>query len=739
MTRHLPRLRRLGARLLALAGSGALLFALAWSLAPRFVADPLPVLEARAPARWVYDRNGKRLAAFRGDDYAWRFPVPLSAISPEVLRATLIAEDANFYRHRGVDYGAALRALWQNVTSLRIVSGASTLSMQVAGLATGRRRSLWGKFLQAARARKMEQLHTKAEILAAYLNHAPYGGQYIGIEAAAQAYFNTSAATLTFGEATLLCGLPQRPNALRPDRHPQAARQRQRRLLDMMVRRGELTQAQADEAYASAILRFRDPPTRPHFERLSQPNENRHALLAGHPIDGELQADALALLRRHLARLPGVTDGACVILRAGSPDPVVYLGTLHFASPAAGQVDAAIARRQAGSTLKPFFFAEAIEGGLLVPATRLLDAPIRYGTYAPGNYDGTFLGTLSAAEALARSLNTPVIRLLAELGETRCLRLLDKLHLAPAQESGLALALGTGGVSLLSLTRAYHALPTHFSPETAELIAHMLRRPLPGTALDIAWKTGTANNNTDAWCVGWTPEWTVGVWFGNKRGGRAAALVGIEAAAPAVGELFTRLYAGHPPPLWPNTCPLAPLCPESGLTPGPGCCARSRQSTVDSRQGACRDGETDTPLADPSTSGDTPLLYHPAPTEKSTRPESKANPPQVEGEPGPTSRSTRGGCILGAVHPHIPLRRCNLPHNVPPPPSKCQILSPQPGTYRLGRDALPLQAKPVGGTWLCDGRPLPPGTDTLSLPPGLHTLHYITPTASATTRLQILP
>ncbi|MGN0890658.1 MAG: transglycosylase domain-containing protein, partial [Candidatus Spyradenecus sp.] len=180
MTRRLRRLRRQGARLLALASGGALLFAVAWALAPRFVADPLPELEARAPARWVYDRNGKVLAAFRGEDYAWRFPVPLSAISPEVLRATLIAEDANFYRHRGVDYGAALRALWQNVTSLRIVSGASTLSMQVAGLAAGRRRSLWGKFLQAARARKMEQCHTKAEILSAYLNHAPYGGQYIG-------------------------------------------------------------------------------------------------------------------------------------------------------------------------------------------------------------------------------------------------------------------------------------------------------------------------------------------------------------------------------------------------------------------------------------------------------------------------------------------------------------------------------------------------------------------------------
>ena len=543
----------------------------AWWVAPWCVADPLPALEARAPARWLYDCRGEAVGCVRGADYTWRFPVKRADVSPEIIRATLIAEDAHFYRHRGVDYGAALRAFWQNLCALRIVSGASTLSMQLAGLATGRRRSLWGKFLQCARARKLERCHAKDEILEAYLNHAPYGGKYIGVEAAAQAYFGCPASALTFAEATLLCGLPQRPNALRPDRHPEAARARQRLLLGMMVRRGVLSEAEAEAAADRALLRLQAPGWRPRFERLAQPSEHLHALRAGYPIDLALQNEALALLRRQVGVLEGVRDGACVILRTGSTAPTVYLGTLDFAEAQSGQVDAAAARRQAGSTLKPFFFAEAIEGGLLVPATRLCDAPVRYGSYAPGNYDGRYLGQLRASEVLARSLNTPVVRLLAELGEARCVRRLTQLGLPPAQESGLALALGTGGVSLLALTRAYSTLAEHFSPPTAALVASMLRRPLPGTSLDVAWKTGTANNNTDAWCVGWTPEWTVGVWFGNKRGGRSPALVGYTAAAPIVGELFSRLYRAAPPPLWPDDLPRAPLCAESGLTPGPAC------------------------------------------------------------------------------------------------------------------------------------------------------------------------
>ncbi len=551
------------------------LFSIAWQVAPLMVEDPLPLLEARAPARLFTDRHGTLLYAQRGWDAQWRFPVPLSEIHPEVIRATLAAEDGDFYRHHGVDYGAALRALWQNLTSGRTVSGASTISMQVASMATGHDRSLWGKFLQAARARKMEQLHTKDEILSAYLNHLPYGGKLHGIEAAAQYYFGLSAGELTFAEATLLCGLPQRPNALRPDRHPEAARQRQALLLKMMVRQGMLSESAAEACYHHAPVRLRDFSIQAPFERVSQPNEHLHAAKLGYPIDLNAQTRALTLLRRALASLPGVNDAACIVLpRTGEFAPLVYLGSTHFQSPHGGQVDAAAALRSAGSVLKPFIFAEAIEGGWMVPETRLLDAPVRYGDYAPTNYDiARYHGELSATDALALSLNTPVIRLLETLGEARMTERFTALGLPPTAPGGLTLALGTGGATLRDLVSAYAALDRHFSPGTAALVSKMLRRPLIGCPYDVAWKTGTANNNTDAWCVAWTPEVVVGVWCGNKDGTRSEALVGVEAAAPIAAELITAYYEHRSPPHWEEVWTTTTLCAESGLRASTSCTA----------------------------------------------------------------------------------------------------------------------------------------------------------------------
>ncbi len=552
-----------------------LLAFMAWHIAPYLVEDPLPQLEARTPARIYTDRHGTPLYAQRGRDAQWRFPVPLSEIHPEVIRATLAAEDGDFYRHDGVDYSAALRALWQNVTSARTVSGASTISMQVASMATGRTRTLWGKFLQAVRARKMERLHSKDEILSTYLNHLPYGGKLHGIEAAAQYYFGLSARELTFAETTLLCGLPQRPNALRPDRHPEAARQRQALLLKMMVRQGMLTQAEAYDCYNRAPVRLRDFAMKSSFERIAQPSEHLHALQLGYSIEATAQYHALNLLRRHLATLPQVEDAACIVLpRSPAFEPLVYLGTVDFKAPKGGQVDAATALRSAGSILKPFIFAEAIEGGLLVPETQLLDAPVRYGDYTPTNYDkDRYAGKLSAGEALAQSLNTPVIRLLETLGEARMAERFTALGLPPTAPGGLTLALGTGGATLRNLVDAYAHLDEHFSPGTAALVAKMLRRPLMGCPYDVAWKTGTANNNTDAWCVAWTPEVVVGVWVGNKDGKRSEALVGVDAAAPIASELMTAFYEHRDPPRWEEVTTSAVLCSESGLAASPHCAA----------------------------------------------------------------------------------------------------------------------------------------------------------------------
>ncbi len=641
---------------------------MAWHIAPYCVEDPLPTLEARAPAQIFKDRYGTPLYARRGWDAQWRFPVPLSEIHPEVIRATLAAEDGDFYRHHGVDYSAAFRALWQNVTSGRTVSGASTISMQVASMATGHDRSLWGKFLQAARARKMEQLHTKDEILSAYLNHLPYGGKLHGIEAAAQYYFGLSAGELTFAETTLLCGLPQRPNALRPDRHPEAARRRQALLLKMMVRQGMLTETEADDCFHRAPVRLRDFSMPAAFERIAAPSETFHALMRGYPIDADLQSRVLTILRQHLATLPTVQDAACIVLpRTPEAQPVVYLGTVDFSEQKGGQVDAACALRSAGSVLKPFIFAEAVEGGLLVPETKLLDAPVRYGDYTPTNYEkDRYYGEISARDALSLSLNTPVIRLLEDLGEARMVERFTALGLPPITPGGLTLALGTGGARLCDLVEAYAHIDESYSPGTAALVAEMLRRPLIGCPYDVAWKTGTANNNTDAWCVAWTPDVVVGVWLGNKDGKRSKALVGLEVAAPIVSEVMTTFYDHREPPRWEEVTTTAELCPESGLARSPNC---------------------------------------------------KAS-------------------FLGHVHPHIPLKTCNVCQQHV---EEFRILAPIPDTYYGKEVTFNLSTTQPGSTWLYNGTSL--GTATqITLTPGTHTLYAISPSgAIQRTTLSIVP
>ena len=274
------------------------------------------------------------------------------------------------------------------------------------------------------------------------------------------------------------------------------------------------------------------------------------------------------MLARRLTATPGVRDAAAVLLCNATGETRAYVGTMDFDRKPDGQYDAARGVRSAGSTLKPFIYAEAVAGGLIGPDTVLLDAPVRWGGYAPGNYDGAFRGAVTAADALSHSLNTPVIRLLARLGEGRVTAAFARRGLeCPDQvrTNGLALALGSAGYRLVDLTRAYRnlAISTNAADRT---VMEMLRtRPLPGTDHEVAWKTGTSNNNRDAWCFVCTPEWTLGVWFGNKSGARSERLVGAEIAAPAAAEVFEMLYAGRPGPVWPPSSALGDLKGFSGL------------------------------------------------------------------------------------------------------------------------------------------------------------------------------
>lgn len=588
---------RRGIAAVALASAAA---AAIWWIAPALVEDPLPGVLGRTPVRTWRDRHGRPLYCERTWHNEWRFDIPLDSVPQVVVDVMLATEDLRFWQHGGIDYRAICRAAVQNLTSLRVVSGASTISMQTAAMDYhSGRRSVLAKFIQAVKARKMEHLHSKREILEAYFNNLPFGGNIYGIEAAARFYFGMHASELGIEEASLLCGLPQRPNRLRPDRHPEAAQRRQRLVLRRLVQCGMLSPDEAEDI-AARPKRYRDYSVPADFEAIGAAREwgfilpGNNPMCHGDPQDVVLDIDAsltervAAVLRRRAASAADVSDGAAIILDVATGRRIAYVGTLDFDSLNGGQVDAARSTRSAGSALKPFLFAEAMRGGQLVADSVMLDAPVRYADYRPENAEGGYSGRITATQALSRSLNTPAIRLLAALGVGRVSRMLASLGLPSkgnAASHGLSLALGTSGYRLTDLVAAYSTLVPRrtgkegdvATPEddVKSMLAEMLRTlPLPGTTLPVAWKTGTSNNNCDAWCFAYTPDYVVGVWFGNKDGSRSASLTGIGMAAPAAGEIFEILYtrkAMSPWPYQPDFTEKASLCAATGLAAGTQC------------------------------------------------------------------------------------------------------------------------------------------------------------------------
>ena len=488
-------------------------------------------------------------------DAQWRFALKLSEISPETVRIMLAVEDRNFFLHKGVDFGAFFRAFSQNLRHGRIISGASTITMQLAGMTqTGPRRSLKRKLEQIIRARRLEQLHSKERILEEYLNRLPFGGKLYGIEAAAQYYFGQHAKALNRSESALLCGLPQRPNAYRPDRFLPLALDRRDRVLGQLVHLGMITEAEKNHIRKHEPLRFRQYSVPAEFQRLADTPDQMYFNLAAkeagagqYRIVCAYHPEAARLLRETLIRqcrtLPGVRDAAGILLENSTGKILALTGTIAPDDPRNGQVNAAIAVRSAGSTLKPFLYAEAISGGLLCSDTVLRDLPVRYGNYSPGNYDGTFRGEVRAQEALADSLNTPAVRIAAQLGTPRILEMFEKMDLmAPnhRQTDGLSIALGTAGHSLLDLTAAYRVFARGGKWQRPTFLADPEKRP----------------------------DYTLGVWFGNKDGRAAPALVGQSAAAPAAGRIMEGLarFADHGVlPDFPETFRFDRLCEYSGL------------------------------------------------------------------------------------------------------------------------------------------------------------------------------
>ena len=562
--------------LLALAGAAVLLAAslaagVAWT---RYAASlgPLDLAASREGSTIVVDRSGRLLRPFTLPDGRWRLPATTHDVDPRYLAMLIAYEDGRFYDHRGVDARALIRAGAQWLARGHVVSGGSTLTMQVARLIEPRpERTLAAKLRQIARALEIERAVGKEGVLDRYLTLAPFGGNLEGVRAASLAYFGKEPLKLTIAEAALLVALPQSPEARRPDRSPSAARAARDRVLDRVAARGVIS---ADDAAAAK----REPVPE---ARLAFPALAAHAAeeaVAADPkakiirlsIDARLQARLEALLRESVARLGPKLSAAMVVIDNATGEIRARIGAADYDDASRdGAIDMSRSARSPGSALKPFIYALAFEQGLAHPETVLFDRPMRYGAYAPQNFNLGYEGTVTARKALQQSLNLPAIELLADVGPAT---FLARLHGAGAEIAlpkdtpiGLAIGLGGLGVTLTDLARLYAGFarggeapalierlgsppviePRRVTdPVAAYYVEEILRgAPPPANALKgrIAFKTGTSYGFRDALAVGFDRGTTIAVWVGRPDNGPTPGLIGREAAAPILFDAFERL------------------------------------------------------------------------------------------------------------------------------------------------------------------------------------------------------
>jgi len=584
---------------------------LAGRLAP--VLDPAPYL-AVVRSGEVQDRHGTLLYAFTGKNEQWCFPRGLDEVSPRLINATLAAEDRRFFAHPGVDAMAALRALWQNTTRGRIASGASTVTMQLVKRVEATPRSLKGKLGQTLEALRLERSADKRQILETYLNTAPYGGNLVGVEAASRRWFGKPASELVLSEAALLAGLPKSPTALHPLRHPERALARRNLVLAQMREAGFINDDEWQQATTAPLgVEWHTLPRQaPHLAmRLRAKAVEQGSVRT--TLDADVQARVQAMATRHLQRFNGeITNVAVIVLDVGEGTVLARVGSADFFSKAiAGQVDLCRAGRSPGSTLKPFTYALALEMQKAYSTEQLLDGTLDYGSYAPGNFDGSHNGLVSATEALRMSLNVPAVMMLDRVGVESLCAFLRKAGFKtlnrPAMDYGLGLTIGDCEVTLESLAGAYLMLARlgEYQPPrilagddvqtesrrllsrgTALALYQMLDQPFPaeldrnlvttgGFAPRVCWKTGTSSGLHDAWAVAFNRQYLVAVWMGNSSGRSSLHLIGAQAALPLAAQVFRGLPKKSES-AWPefgDDLVSVKVCSVSGLPASPSCTA----------------------------------------------------------------------------------------------------------------------------------------------------------------------
>lgn len=583
---------------------------------------PLPLPDPGKAGVVVSARDGRPLRAFADADAVWRYPVALDEVSPLYVEALIGYEDRWFRRHPGINPVALLRAAGQWAGEGRVVSGGSTLTMQVARILDPHPRTPLGKLRQSLRALQLEWHLSKDEILALYLNHAPFGGTIEGVEAASWAYLGKPARNLSHAEAALLAVLPQMPSRLRPDRHPEAARRARDKVLDRLAAQGLWSRAEVEDARIEAVVaRSLRPPLSAALlaQRLRVEHPGRTHIASS--IDADLQPLLEERVAAYLSQLPERTSAALLVVDNRSMEALAYVGSGEFGDSARlGHVDMVRATRSPGSTLKPFLYGLAIDDGLIHSESLLLDAPQSFGDYRPQNFDPAFNGPVSASDALRLSLNVPAVDLLDRVGPARfAARLANAgvdLQFPAGATPNLSLILGGTGASLEQLVAAHAALNRGglasrvrytprdddndrnddrrlLSPGAAWIVREILEgHARPGQREDtfvssrgrrVAWKTGTSYGFRDAWALGGTADYTVGVWIGRPDGTPMPGQYGAVTALPLMFAAFDSLPPARHRPVSAASVGVVQqtICWPLGLPPDPAApalCQRRREA-----------------------------------------------------------------------------------------------------------------------------------------------------------------
>ena len=545
----------------------------------------------------VESAEGELLGARIAGDGQWRFP-PSTEVPERFATALVQFEDKRFWWHPGIDLLAIGRAFKDNIKEGHTVSGGSTITMQVIRLSRGKERTIWQKMIEAVQATRLEMRYSKKKILALYASHAPFGGNVVGLEAAAWRYFGRPADELSWAESATLAILPNTPSSMHLGKKRQELKDKRDRLLKRLYKKGymdkETVEAALDESLPEVSLQLPNY-ARHYIERCKKGKRTKTG------IQFTLQKSVEEVCDRRSNDLSeeGIDDLAAIVIDNKTGNVIAYVGNTSKDRKRPGvDVDIASSPRSTGSILKPVLYKVSLEEGTILPRTLLPDIPVNLSGFAPQNFDHQYYGAVPADNALARSLNIPAVFLLQEFGVPKFLDVLRKCNITTLENNashyGLSLILGGGECRLDEVTKMY----SNMAVEASESISAWytldalkeVNRPdeldwrLIRSVRKAAWKTGTSYGFRDAWAVGMTPSYTIGVWAGNAQGQGVAGLTGARTAGPVMFDILNLLpaettwfempgQAGHDgvTPGNDRGSHWAKVCRESGMLAGPYC------------------------------------------------------------------------------------------------------------------------------------------------------------------------